>query len=77
MDKQVNGWTMLTVILVFLLGYGFATLQTKVMIPAVSAQLGANQDLIKQVNEAFKNQKAELDGRFTKIEARLDAFEKK
>ncbi len=77
MDKAVNGWTMLLVLALVAMGYAFGFWQTKIMLPQAAAQIAANdkvvsnvnvgyQNLIKQVNDAFKS----MDGRVKALEAK-------
>jgi len=70
MKNQVNGWT---VIVALAFGYAFSYFTTQQMIPAVAAQIGANEQVITAVNEALVGINKSVDERLTKIEARLDA----
>ncbi len=59
--KEWNVWTFATIIGIFALGYAFAILNTKMMTPAAVAQIGSNQEVVKQVNISYQNLIKELN----------------
>jgi len=75
MDKpvQMTVGTILMVVLLFVAACGMAIGIMKLMVPATVAQIGANQQLVTQVNEAFTR----FEPRVTAIETRLDALERR
>ena len=74
MKDGLNGWMVAVLIVVLvLLGKGFAWYETKNLIPATVAQIGSNQQLVTQVNEAFGT----FEPRVAAIETRLDALERR
>jgi len=71
MKDKVGAWSLIVVAMI--IGYVFSYFNTRQNMPAVAAQIGANDVLIGQVNQAFQ----QLDTRFTQIETRLMTLEKK
>ena len=55
MKEQVNGWMALVLIVALLLGYAFAFLNVKVMIPAAVAEISGQKAVITQANAAFED----------------------
>ena len=76
MNVQVNGWVLLALVVVLTLSYAFSFVNMKIMVPAVSAQIGANQQLINQVNQVLQQTNEKNDARISKIETRIETIEK-
>jgi len=77
LERQLNGWMVLLIVLVFALGYGFAALNTRLLIPAATAQIASNQGLVAQLNQALK-QYEEADAKWkASVETRLGVLENK
>jgi len=72
---KVGAWSLIVVAMV--IGYVFSYFNTRQNMPAVAAQIGANQQLIGQVNQAFSEREKQLDTRFTQIETRVKTLETK
>lgn len=77
MNAQLNGWTVLALLGMLVLSYGVGYLYVNAMQPAVAAQIGANQQVVGQVNQAFEQMNKTMDTRFAKVEARLETLEKR
>lgn len=80
MNAQINGWTVLLLLVALAMGYGFALINVQVMIPAAVAEISGQRNIVQQINTAFQQQRVDLlkefDTRFTKVETRVDVLEK-
>ena len=76
MDFKVNGWVILGLAVILALSYGFSYVNMRMAVPAVAAQIGSNQELVKQVNAAFETQNKAIDDRLVQIETKVDTIQK-
>jgi len=77
MDKAINGWTVLLILILVAMGYGFAVWQTKTMIPQAAAQIAGNEKLVGEVNKSYQELIKQVNTAFTDMTKRVEALEKK
>jgi len=85
MDKPMNGWMMLTVVLVaFVLvgvplvgGFLFASYEQKTLAPVVSAQIAANTQVVDGVTKANTELVKQINAALKTFDERVTKLEKK
>ena len=77
MDRAINGWTVLLVVILVAMGYGFGVWQTKTMIPQAVAQIAANDKVVADVNRAYSELIKQVNTAFENMDKRVKALEKK
>lgn len=77
MDRAINGWTVLLVVILVAMGYGFGVWQTKTMIPQAVAQIAANDKVVADVNRAYQNLIKDVNTAFEQRDKRIKVLEKK
>jgi Rieske Fe-S protein len=77
MDKPVNGWTVLLVVILMAMGYAFGVYNVKTLMPAASAQIAANDKVVGDVNKAYQQMVKQVNDAFTAMDKRVKDLEGK
>ena len=77
MEKALNGWTVLLILVMLAMGFAFATWQTKTMIPQAAAQIASNAQVVEWVTAATQDLVTQVNAGFVELTKRVDALEEK
>lgn len=77
MDKAINGWTVLLVVILVAMGYAFGIYHTRTFLPAAAAQIAANKKVVTDVDKAYGNLITQVNTAFAKMDERVTSLEKK
>lgn len=77
MDKQPSGTWIWLVIALVAMGYIFSVVQIKLTMPAVSAQIAANEKAVTAVEAGYTKLIGDVNTALGEIDKRLTALEKK
>ena len=77
MNSNVNGWTVLLVVILVAMGYGFGVWQTNTMIPQAAAQIAGNEKVVAEVTKSYQDLITQVNTAFEQTNKRVDALEKK
>lgn len=76
-NLSMNGWMVVLVTVVMVLGYGFAAVNMKLLGPAIVAQVAGNGRLIQAINRDFSGYNQGIQQRLGDLTKRVDALDGK
>jgi len=77
MDKAINSWAVLLIVILVAMGYGFGVYQVKTFMPVAAAQVAANKAVVADVTAANQNLIKQVNDAFIGMDKRVSALEKK
>jgi len=71
---QINGWVVLLILGLVLMGYAAGFITVKAMLPAAMAELTGHQELVKQVNTVLGQYQKDEEAWKAKVNATLEVL---